>query len=193
MGLIKKNLLFALLHISFSSITIFFMMGLPMIIQMRGFGASIIGLFQLVAIPTVIKFLYSTPVDRIRFKTNHYKKWVLISYLACVLLLTGIGFLDLSLHLGVIFALIFLSAFVLSLADVSVNALSIKVFQANERPSADGAKTASLFVSGMLGGGIFLILFNHIYYKNFCPKNVAFAFYCGKYPQRVHTFLHRIF
>lgn len=160
--LIKKNIYFGILFTSFSTPIIFFMMGLPMILQMKGFEASLIGLFQIVGIPTVLKFLLSPPVDKIVFKKNHYKKWVFFTGIIYVILLISISFLSLENNIYVVFTAILITALVSTFIDIPLNALAIKVFPKEERISAGSYKISSYFLAGLLGGGLFLLFYNHL-------------------------------
>lgn len=161
-SLTKKNILFGVLFTSFSTPIIFFMMGLPMILQIKGFDPSIIGLFQIVGIPTVIKFLLSPPVDRIKFSKNHYKKWIYLTAFIYILLLIVISFLSLDDNINLVFIAVLLTALVSAFIDIPLNALAIKVFKEDERLSAGSYKISAYFIAGLLGGGVFLLAFNHL-------------------------------
>ncbi|MCV6607295.1 MAG: MFS transporter [Campylobacterales bacterium] len=160
--LLKNNLLFGTLFTSFSTPFIFFMMGLPMILQMKGFEGSFIGFFQLIGIPTVIKFLLSQPIDRIVFNKNHYKKWVYLISIVYILLLIFISFLSLDENIYVVFGAIFVTALISTFLDIPLNALTIKVFNKSDRISAGSYKISGFFLAGLLGGGVFLLVYNHL-------------------------------
>lgn len=165
-NLLKNNILFGILFISFSSPLIFFIMGLPMILQLKGFDSSSIGLFQLVAIPTVIKFLLSPPIDKITFKRNHYKKWIFAIGVVYITLLFGIGYLSLEENFNMIFVVIMFTVLVSTFIDIPLNALFIKVFLKEQRISAGGYKISSFFIAGLLGGGVFLLFYNHLGWRS---------------------------
>lgn len=71
--LTKKNILFSILFTAILTPMIFFVMGLPMILQIKGFDASLIGIFQLAGLPMIFKFLMSPPIDKIVFEKNTIK------------------------------------------------------------------------------------------------------------------------
>lgn len=160
--LTKNNLLFGILFTSFTTPFIFFMMGLPMILQMKGFDPSLIGLFQLIAIPTVLKFLFSTPIDKITFTKNHYKKWIYFTAIIYIILLISISFLSLEENPTLVFIAILITALISTFIDIPLNALAIKVFHKNQRISAGSFKISSFFLAGLLGGGVFLLIYNHL-------------------------------
>ena len=159
---IKKNIFFGVLFTSFLTPFIFFMMGLPMILQMKGFEASLIGLFQIVGIPTVLKFLLSPPIDKIVFEKNHYKKWVFFTGIIYVVLLVGISFLSLENSIHVVFVAILITALISTFIDIPLNALAIKVFTKEQRISAGSYKISSYCLAGLMGGGVFLLFYNHL-------------------------------
>jgi len=160
--LTKKNILFGILFTSFFTPIIFFMMGLPMILQMKGFDASLIGLFQLVGIPTVLKFLFSPPVDKIVFNKNHYKKWILYTGIVYVVLLFSISFLSLEDNVYFVFIAILITSLISTFIDIPLNALAIKVFTKEQRISAGSYKISAYCLSGLLGGGVYLLFYNHL-------------------------------
>lgn len=161
-NLIKRNILFVILYTSFLAPFIFFMLGLPMILQIEGYDASIIGIFQLVGFPALIKFLLSPPIDKYVFKRNHYKKWIMyigILYFICLL---GISFLSLKNNIYLLLIAIMITTLVSTFIDIPLNALAIKVFKKEERMKAASYKTSAYFLAGLLGGGIFLLFYNHL-------------------------------
>lgn len=164
--LAKNNFLFSILFTAFLTPVIFFTMGLPMILQMKGFDASLIGFFQLLGIPTVLKFLVSPPVDKIRFKNNHYKKWVF--YVGIVYVISLIFTSSLSLensNIYLIFVFLLISTIISAFIDIPLNALAIKVFTKEQRISAGSYKISAFFIAGLLGGGVFLLIYNSFEWK----------------------------
>lgn len=161
-NLLLTNLYFALLYTSFSVAPIFFMLGMPMILQIKGFEASTIGLFQLVGLPMVLKLFFSPPVDKFRFEKNHYKKWILPVGLIYFLLLFYSSFLSIKENIIYLFVIVFIISLVATFIDIPLNALSIKVFKKDERIIAGGFKISAYFISLILGSGILLISYNEL-------------------------------
>lgn len=161
----KNNILFSALFTSVLAPMIFFVMGLPMILQLKGFDASIIGFFQLANLPVVFKFLISPLVDKIKFKKNHYKKWILYTGILYIFLLIFIAFLSFENDLYTLFIAILLSSFVSTFIDIPINALAIKVFKKEERVSAGSYKAVAYSFAALLGGGVFLLFYNYLGWK----------------------------
>lgn len=164
--LLKINILFGILYLSFAAPVVFFMGGIPVVLQLEGVDASYIGLFQLVGLPVVIKFLLSPVIDRFIFKKNHYKKWILFVGLIYAATLYGIGTLSLSDNFQMIFMVILFATLLSSFIDIPLNALSIKVFSKEDRIVASGYKTSAFFLSGILGSGVSLLLYNHFGWRS---------------------------
>ena len=167
--LFKTNVMFGVLYLSFATPYVFFVGGIPAVMQVEGFDASFIGLFQLVGLPAVIKFLLSPVIDRFRFQKQHYKKWIAFVGMAYVATLYGLSTLSLSEHFYTVFMIILFATLLYTFIDIPLNALSIKVFSADDRVAASGYKTSAYFLSGVLGSGILLIVYNHLgWHCTFC-------------------------
>ncbi len=160
--LTKKNILFSVLFTAVLTPMIFFVMGLPMILQIKGFDASLIGIFQLAGLPMIFKFLMSPPIDKIVFEKKHYKKWTFYIGIVYILLLTIISFLSLENSIYPVFIAILITAFISTFMDIPLNALAIKTFKKEERISAGSYKISAYSLASLLGGGVFLLVFNHL-------------------------------
>ena len=160
--LTKKNILFSILFTAILTPMIFFVMGLPMILQIKGFDASMIGIFQLAGLPMIFKFLMSPPIDKIVFEKKHYKKWTFYIGILYILLLTIISFLSLENSIYPVFIAILITAFISTFMDIPLNALAIKTFTKEQSLSAGSYKISAYSMASLLGGGIFLLVFNHL-------------------------------
>ncbi|MCG3709765.1 MFS transporter [Aliarcobacter butzleri] len=160
--LTKKNILFSILFTAILTPMIFFVMGLPMILQIKGFDASLIGIFQLAGLPMIFKFLMSPPIDKIVFEKKHYKKWTFYIGILYILLLTIISFLSLENSIYPVFIAILITAFISTFMDIPLNALAIKTFTKEQSLSAGSYKISAYSMASLLGGGIFLLVFNHL-------------------------------
>lgn len=160
--LTKKNILFSILFTAILTPMIFFVMGLPMILQIKGFDASLIGIFQLAGLPMIFKFLMSPPIDKIVFEKKHYKKWTFYIGILYISLLTIISFLSLENSIYPVFIAILITAFISTFMDIPLNALAIKTFTKEQSLSAGSYKISAYSMASLLGGGIFLLVFNHL-------------------------------
>lgn len=161
-NLTKNNLLFSVLFTATLTPIIFFVMGLPMILQLKGFDASIIGFFQLAGLPVVLKFLMSPPIDKIVFEKKHYKKWIFYIGILYIFLLLMIGFLSLEDSIYIVFIAILLTSFISTFIDIPINALAIKTFTKEQSLSVGSYKIIAYSLAALLGGGVFLLFYNHL-------------------------------
>ncbi|SMC97347.1 Na+/melibiose symporter [Desulfocicer vacuolatum DSM 3385] len=160
-SLFKTNIRFGILYLSVATPVVFFMGGIPVVLQLKGVDPSFIGLFQLVGLPAVIKFLLSPVVDRFFLGRNHYKKWIGLAGLLYAITLYGIGTLSVSDNFYILFFVILFATLLSTFIDIPLNALSIKVFSKHDRIAASGYKTSAYFLSGISGSGMSLLLYNH--------------------------------
>lgn len=160
--LTKKNILFSILFTAVLTPMIFFVMGIPMILQIKGFDASLIGIFQLAGLPMIFKFLMSPVIDKIVFEKKHYKKWTFYIGILYIFLLIIISFLSLESSIYAVFVAILITAFVSTFMDIPLNALAIKTFTKEQSLSAGSYKISAYSMASLLGGGIFLLVFNHL-------------------------------
>nr|WP_319491037.1 MFS transporter [uncultured Desulfobacter sp.] len=161
-NLLKTNIMFGILYLSFATPYVFFVGGIPAVMQLEGFDTSLIGLFQLIGLPVVIKFLLSPVVDRIRFQKHHYKKWIGLCGIAYAATLYSLSSLSLSRDFYTVFIVIFFATLLYIFIDIPLNALAIKVFSSEDRIAASGCKTSAYFLSGMAGSGMLLVVYNHL-------------------------------
>ncbi|MEM7542925.1 MAG: MFS transporter [Pseudomonadota bacterium] len=129
-----------------------------------GVGVQTIGLFSLVGVPYVFKFLWAPLLDRFQPGwPGRRRDWTLIAQLALMVLLLSIAFLDpLSGQLGWFAIAAFLVAFVSATQDVAIDAYRTEVLA----PAARGFG-AAIFVAGyriaMLTSGVgALVLADHL-------------------------------
>ena len=165
---LRLNALFVPLFSMSAAGFIFFAIGLPLVLKLEGFDYAMIGKFQLVNLPVAFKFLLSPAVECVKFSKNHYKIWTLISGLIYAVSFVLLTFADIKNEPNLLFWLCFLCVLAASLADAPINALAINVFKADERKAAGAFKTTAYFIAGILGGGVFVIIYNHLGWRNLC-------------------------
>jgi MFS transporter, PAT family, beta-lactamase induction signal transducer AmpG len=74
----------------------------------------------------------------------------------------SISFLSLEDNIYLVFTAIFITAIISTFIDIPINALAIKVFNKEEHISAGSYKISAYSLSGLLGGGVFLLFYNHL-------------------------------
>lgn len=160
-----KNILFSFLYISVSMPIAFLLLGLPLILQLEGFSSVQIGLFQLAGLPYIFVFLFAPIVDGLSFKNNHYKKWIFILGIVYTSVLLYISFLSIKDDYYLVFTFMMLVVLFSTFLEIPLNALAVKSFKKGERTTAASFKSASYFISAILGNGIIIIIYNHYSWK----------------------------
>lgn len=150
--------LFGWLHLVLALPSIYLLLGLPLVMREQGWSGTDIGLFQLVGLPAVLKFLLAAPVERWRFGSGHYRGWAMLLSLLLAVTLAVIGWMEGPGSRGGLFALAFLAGLLATWADIPANALAIKLLPESERLRAGAIRSAALFLAAILGGGVMLVV-----------------------------------
>lgn len=123
---------------------------------------KIIGLFSLIALPYVFKFLISIFIERNKVgwlsnKIGNHKAWLLVSQAMISLALLGTSFLTPKQHLFLIALLGTVIAFFSVIQDIILNANRIKILDSSLQPSGNALYTIG-YRLGMLFSGAGVIL-----------------------------------
>lgn len=154
-----RQAMFGFLHLALIAPSIYLVLGLPLVLRQHGWSGTEIGLFQLAGLPAVLKFLLALPVERVRFAIGHYKTWAMVLCLAYVALLFAIGLQGLAAGGMRLFLMALAAGLIATWADIPVNALAIKVLPPEERMRAGGFRSAAIFLGGIIGGGLMLLVY----------------------------------
>jgi PAT family beta-lactamase induction signal transducer AmpG len=127
-----------------------------------GIDTKIIGLFSLIVIPYVFKFLIAIFIERNKIlwlsnKIGNYKAWLLLSQLMLTIVLFGTSFLDPKQNLWLIALSGFLIALFAVVQDIILNANRIKILDADLKQSGNALYTVG-YRLGMLFSGAGVIL-----------------------------------
>ena len=126
MRLTKQNLLFFTIFTAANTPVMFFMLGFGAIMQMSGFSADNIGIFQTALLAIILSLLVAPFIDKFGFKTNHYKNWTIALGVLCslsIFLLTFVSLNDKKILFLVSFCILLISG----LLDTAINALAINL------------------------------------------------------------------
>ncbi|MEO0329074.1 MAG: MFS transporter [Pseudomonadota bacterium] len=141
----------------------FCVMALPTILLVQGVPLEQLSLIYLVGVVWVIKFLWAPYIDRISFgRFGHYKPWLLISQTLLVgttILFILVGDVT-NFHLMLVLATI-MSVFA-SMQDIAVDAVACRLIPENQRGLGSAIQFSGNLVSTILGGGVVLVLYEHI-------------------------------
>ncbi len=156
-----KYLILTFLFMGKTVPSIFFMMAFPVILRIEGHSLEVIGLLQLTSIFYLAKPLWAPLINRNGSHRNHYKRWTMGAGIGYGLLLVILGFLDLQENFGMIVGCIIAICFLAATQDIAISTLYIKLLSFEERGAGASSKVFSLNIAGILGSGLFLIIYNH--------------------------------
>ena len=141
--------------------SVFFMTAFPVILRIEGHSLKVIGLLQLASVFYLAKPLWAPLLNRNGSRENHYKRWAVGSGIGYGLLLVWLGFFNLLDNFNLVVALVMTISFFSATQDIAVSTLYIKLLSFEERGVGASSKVISLNVGGILGSGLFLLIYNH--------------------------------
>lgn len=137
----------------------FFTQTLPVFLRQKGVSLEAIGLLTLIALPWMLKVLWSPIVDRYGWtRWGHYKAWILAMQSLLVLAIIFCAFLDIQndfvlLMVGILLAISFAAT-----QDIATDALAIGLLDSSELGWGNSIQVVGVYVGGILGSGGLLVL-----------------------------------
>ena len=171
MRLTKQNLLFFVIFTAANTPVMFFMLGFGAIMQMNGFSADNIGVFQTALLAIILSLLVAPFIDKFGLKTNHYKNWTIALGVLCSLSIFLLAFVSLN-DKKILFLVSFCILLISGLLDTAVNALAIKIYDRKESKTVGAYKMTSVFCSMLLGSGVSLLIYSRLGWS-FCVYFLA--------------------
>lgn len=171
MRLTKQNLLFFVIFTAANTPVMFFMLGFGAIMQMNGFSADNIGVFQTALLAIILSLLVAPFIDKFGLKTNHYKNWTIALGVLCSLSIFLLAFVSLN-DKKILFLVSFCILLISGLLDTAVNALAIKIYDRKESKTVGAYKMAAVFCSMLLGSGVSLLIYSRLGWS-FCVYFLA--------------------
>ena len=171
MRLTKQNLLFFVIFTAANTPVMFFMLGFGAIMQMNGFSADNIGVFQTALLAIILSLLVAPFIDKFGLKTNHYKNWTIALGVLCSLSIFLLAFVSLN-DKKILFLVSFFILLISGLLDTAVNALAIKIYDRKESKTVGAYKMAAVFCSMLLGSGVSLLIYSRLGWS-FCVYFLA--------------------
>jgi len=133
------------------------------ILRQNGVSLESLGLVYMLGLFWVIRFLWAPFVDSISFKRlGHYRGWIIIfqGFMTTILILTSTFDILNDLKIVIFFSVIF--AFFSASQDIALDALVFKTVSLKHRASANALKSSGGMLGMILGGGVGLILYEHL-------------------------------
>ena len=146
----------------------FFIVALVAILREQGASLERISLIYLLGMLGACKFLWAPAIDRFHpiRRWGHYQGWLLLMQSSLVAGLFAIGSLNVITDFAAIYILCLLVTFFCATQDIAVDGLSCRLLTPAERGIGNGLQTAGGLLSYLIGGGLALILYPHIGWRN---------------------------
>lgn len=141
----------------------FFTQALPVLLRKQGFSLGEIGLASLLAMPWALKFLWAPVVDRHSVaRIGHRKSWIVPLQLSSVGILVALAASSSAPSMTVLMGAVLLLNLVAATQDIATDGLAVDLLEAQERGFANGLQVAGYRVGMIVGGGLLLILHDHL-------------------------------
>lgn len=132
--------------------------GLPTVMRAQGIDISTAGWLYLLYLPFGLTFLWAPVIDRLRVPFLSKRVGWIVSMQALAVL----GLVVVAFNEGLAPLALFVMGFGIVLAiatmDIALDALAVKLVEADWRPAASATKLAALSAGSMIGGGAFVAL-----------------------------------
>ncbi|MCR6502357.1 MFS transporter [Shinella sp. CPCC 101442] len=130
---------------------------LPVVLRDAGMPLDQIGYLAVLFLPWALKFLWAPLIDR--FPSE--RTWILLcqsGIILCFLLATT---LPPQTHMGALAAVLLVMGVFAATQDVATDSLAVRASNAETRGLASGASTAGAYLGFLIGGGLWLVVYQH--------------------------------
>ncbi|MDP3003666.1 MAG: MFS transporter [Bacteroidales bacterium] len=144
----------------------FFSTVVPVIMRQEKYSLVSIGLFQLVKLPWIFKFLWAPMIDNKARTTKQLRNWILFSELFYAIVILSIGLFDLQTDFKLIVILMIMAFIASATQDIAVDIFAILQLKPGERSLGNSMQSAGSFVGSLFGTGILLIAYYYFGWTN---------------------------
>jgi len=135
----------------------------PYWLRTEGVGLAEIGLFALIQFPYTWKFLWAPIMDRYTLPfLGHRRGWILLTQLALLIAIGGLGFFEPAMSLWTIAYLATAVAFFSASQDIVLDAFRRELLPDVELGLGNSIHVQAYRLSGLIPGGLALILSDHL-------------------------------
>jgi MFS family permease len=156
---LSKIVLLAGLYLSQCLLPVFILSAVPVFLRQQGVSLDKIGLLGLLALPLMLKFLWSPLIDRYGYtRWGHYRFWIIV-FQSLLIIATGlIAWLDVQHHAIALLILGSLVCFLCASQDIATDALAVGLLEPQERGLGNGIQNAGNYLGTVIGGGGLLLV-----------------------------------
>jgi MFS transporter, PAT family, beta-lactamase induction signal transducer AmpG len=163
----SKLLIIGGLYVSQYLPTSFFYQTLPTFMRRQGASLETIGALGFLALPWVLKFLWSPLVDRFSLSRNrHYSTWILCFQVLLAGCLVLCGLLDVRENFPMLMAFALMACFCSASQDIATDALAVGMLAGSQRAWGSTLQSAGNYLGAVIGGGGVLILLDRIGWRS---------------------------
>ena len=159
----NKLALLSSLYISQYISLMFFVQAIPVFMREQGASLESIGLIYLLALPILLKVLWSPFIDRYGYtRWGHYRFWIITFQLLLAAVAAVCAFVSLQSNFILLYGLLMVMSTLAASQDIATDALAVGLLTPSERGWGNGIQMAGNYLGGMLGGGVMLVLLNQL-------------------------------
>ncbi|MEM9809236.1 MAG: MFS transporter, partial [Cyanobacteria bacterium P01_D01_bin.56] len=159
----NKLALLSSLYISQYISLMFFVQAIPVFMREQGASLESIGLIYLLALPILLKVLWSPLIDRYGYtRWGHYRFWIVVFQLLLAAVAAVCAFVSLQSNFIFLYGLLMVMSTLAASQDIATDALAVGLLTPSERGWGNGIQMAGNYLGGMLGGGVMLVLLNQL-------------------------------
>lgn len=130
---------------------------LPVVLRDAGMPLDQIGYLAVLFFPWALKFLWAPLIDR--FLTE--RSWILLCQLGIILCFLAAMALPPQTHMGWLAGVLLVMGIFAATQDVATDSLAVRASDAGSRGLASGASTAGAYLGFLIGGGLWLVVYQH--------------------------------
>lgn len=130
---------------------------LPVVLRDAGMPLDQIGYLAVLFLPWALKFLWAPLIDRFLSE----RTWILSCQLGIILCFLAATALPPQTHMDALAAVLLVMGFFAATQDVATDSLAVRASDAESRGLASGASTAGAYLGFLIGGGLWLVVYQH--------------------------------
>lgn len=145
----------------------FFYQTLPIFMRQQGASLETVGALGLLALPWMLKFLWSPLVDQFSLnRDRHYGSWILVFQLLLASCVAICGLLDVRQNFPILMVFTLVACFCSASQDIATDALAVRMLVGTERAWGSTIQSAGNYLGSIIGGGGALILLDRIGWRS---------------------------
>lgn len=141
----------------------FFMEAFITILRKNGLGLQYLGLIYMLALFTVLRFIWAPYIDKIEFsKRGHYKGWLYVTQILISLCYIVLSLCDFKQHLPIVLVFIGIFSFLAATQYAAMDGFIYKTLSKEQRSVGNAIKIAGGMLGTILGSGLGLMFYAHL-------------------------------